>query len=186
MKPCVSNSPSSTEGNSGAPESPRKWERTGEKFVKETLKNSCLVETLLLRVPTQERGTRLLVHSDFCQLLQVSNCLSLGMISKLPKHLGLFTLSKDCSIEDVSKICKCVWNLYDYKLIKLPFQRTAIFRTNLWSLPSYILKSIKLMRVKELKKAWSPAQQRMHCNSLTWIWMQATVTLTPCKSSIRK
>lgn len=152
MKPCVLNSPPSTERNSGTPEWPRTWKRTGEKFIKGILIDSCLVETvLLLRIPSQERGTFLFVHSDFCQLLQVSNCLSLGMISNLRKHLGLLALSKNCSTEDVSKICKGVWNLYDYKLVKLPFQRTAIFRTNLRSLPSYILKSMKLLRVNKLK-----------------------------------
>lgn len=73
------------------------------------LKDSCLVETfLLLKVPIQGRRACLFAHSDFCQLLQVSNCRPLGMISNLPQHLELITLSKDCSTEDVSEICKGV------------------------------------------------------------------------------
>ena len=48
--------------------------------------------------PSSSEGShprKMYVHSDFCQLLQVSNCLPLGTISNLPKHLGLLALSKD-------------------------------------------------------------------------------------------
>lgn len=43
-----------------------------------------------------------LVSQWFLQLLWMSNCLPLGMISNLPKHLGLLALYKDW---------RCVWDL---------------------------------------------------------------------------
>lgn len=91
-------------GNSGTP-----WRPTGEKFIKEILRDLCSRESLLLlKVPTLKRETCFYVHDDLCQLLPVSNCPSLGTISELPKHLGPLAQFRGCSTGVTKNWKRCI------------------------------------------------------------------------------
>lgn len=91
-------------GNSGTP-----WRPTGEKFIKEILRDLCSRESLLLlKVPTLKRETCFYVHDDLCQLLPVSNCPSLGTISELPKHLGPLAQFRGCSTDVPKNWKRCI------------------------------------------------------------------------------
>ena len=91
-------------GNSGTP-----WRPTGEKFIKEILRDLCSRESLLLlKVPTLKRERCFYVHDDLCQLLPVSNCPSLGTISELPKHLGPLAQFRGCSTDVPKNWKRCI------------------------------------------------------------------------------
>lgn len=140
------------------------------------------MESLLLRVLTQKRGWDLSVHGDFCQLLLVSDYLSLGTISNLPKHLGLLILFRDCST-DVSKDWERCMKFKWLQINKAPISKDWNFQDEPM-IPPQLCPAIHRTAACE-RTAKHKALLSRGCLVIHWCGLacKANVTLTACESS---